>query len=497
MSRSNSMSTPSLPLSTQEDNIGTIPNVNAKTTGNIPRNRIQQPDAIFSSTQFKQYNNRRDRLETQSMSQNSDTNKWFGDKLEFHPQWVTGEYTETFRVGALNINGISKQLDWLEWDIIIQTMSNLQIDMMGLTEPNINFKNKRTMLQLRDIAKKTDRNVQLSASCSNQLNFTEKKMGGTLSILSGRWAGRKVGTDNDPKGRWSSITLNGKKDRMVTLITAYRVCQQKGGIGSTVFHQQQLDFEEEGLKQVNLRKQFCKDMVQYVRDLHSKNQIVILLGDFNDDLNLAGGQVNTMLRDCNLSNVCTNRHDDIIKLPATYHRGTKCLDMIAITNDPRIPKQCIVRAGFLPFYHHFCTDHRMVYCDINTDMLFGKVIPDLTRWTNRPFTTDNLKQCDRFKLQLRKLYKKANLFKIVEDLDKKFKDSKGDDIKELIQECIKYGNTSGELLLAAGRKTGRVAYHKGKPYSDELTQTAKKLHKKGNYYNCYYHVKSPLLITGK
>jgi hypothetical protein len=36
-------------------------------------------------------------------------------------------------------------------------------------------------------------------------------------------------------------------------------------------------------------------MVQYVRDLHSKNQIVILLGDFNDDLNIVGGQVNMML----------------------------------------------------------------------------------------------------------------------------------------------------------------------------------------------------------
>jgi hypothetical protein len=152
--------------------------------------------------------------------------------------------------------------------------------------------------------------------------------------------------------------------------------------------------------------------------------------------------------------------------------------MIAITNDPCIQKQCIVRAGFLPFYHHFRTDHRMVYCDINTDMLFGKAIPDLTRWSNRPFTTDNMKKCDRFKLQLRKLYKKANLFKIVEDLDKRFKDSKGDDIKEIIQDCIKYGNTSGELLLAAGRKTGRVAYHKGKPYSDELALTAKKLHQK-------------------
>lgn len=169
------------------------------------------------------------------------------------------------------------------------------------------------------------------------------------------------------------------------------------------------------------------------------------MGDFNDNLNIVGGQVNTMLHDCNLCNVCKYRHGNVDKLPATYHRGTKCLDMIAITDDPSIQKQCIVRAGYLPFYHHFCTDHRMVYCNINTDMLFGKVIPDLTWWSNCPFTTNNMKKCNRFKHQLRKLYTKVNLFKIAKDLDKRFKAAKGDEIKEVIQDCIKYGTTSGEL----------------------------------------------------
>jgi uncharacterized protein YwgA len=33
-------------------------------------------------------------------------------------------------------------------------------------------------------------------------------------------------------------------------------------------------------------------------------------------------------------------------------------------------------------------------------------------------------------------------------------------------------------MIAAGRKTGKVAYHKGKPYSDELTIAARKLYNK-------------------
>jgi hypothetical protein len=91
-----------------------------------------------------------------------------------------------------------------------------------------------------------------------------------------------------------------------------------------------------------------------------------------------------------------------------------------------------------------------------------------------------MKKCNRFKTQLRKLYTKANLFKIVKELEKRFQTAGTDDIDEIIKDCIKYGTTAGELLLAAGRKTGCVAYYKGKPFSDELTMAAKKLHQKRN-----------------
>jgi hypothetical protein len=101
-------------------------------------------------------------------------NDWFGDKMLFHDHWPTGEYTETMHIVAININGIAKQLDWLEWDTTVKTMYTLQIDMLGVTEPNVNFNNNRTLLQFRDIAKKTDKNIQLATSCSNQLNSTEK-----------------------------------------------------------------------------------------------------------------------------------------------------------------------------------------------------------------------------------------------------------------------------------------------------------------------------------
>ncbi len=243
-------------------------------------------------------------------------------------------------------------------------------------------------------------------------------MGGTMTILDGRWAGCKEKTFSDDKGRWSTITLMGKRNRKITLITAYRVCAQKGGIGSTVYHQQQIDFEEAGQKNVHLRKRFCEDLINTIRELHSQNHIVILMGDFNDDLNMPGGQVNTMLRDCGLKNVIHKIHGDQTLLPATYHRGTKCLDLIAITDNAAIPTTCIKRAGYLPYYHFFCTDHRFLFCDIDMKELFGNIRPDLPRFLRRPFTTQNVRQCEQFKSKVRELYTQSNIFEIVKSLDK-------------------------------------------------------------------------------
>ncbi len=37
------------------------------------------------------------------MNNNKKKNKWFGDEMIFHDNWATGEYTETMRIGSINI----------------------------------------------------------------------------------------------------------------------------------------------------------------------------------------------------------------------------------------------------------------------------------------------------------------------------------------------------------------------------------------------------------
>jgi hypothetical protein len=321
--------------------------------------------------------------------------------------------------------------------------------------------------------------------CLAQINLikVKKKKGGTMTILSGCWAGRKKNFFSDKKGRWSGITLVGQKGWYITLITTYRVCQQKGGVGCTIYHQHQLNFEEEGSRMTNLHKQFCSDIVSTIQNLHQNGNIVILMGGFNEDLNIRGNQVNTMLRDCGLDNVYTHVHGLNAPLPATYDRGKKCLDTIAIMDSENIPKSCITQAGFLPFYHEFCSDHRAVFCDINTNVLFGNIQPFKMNTSTRPFTTNNIKQCEKFKQILWKSYEKSKIFDAVKHLEKRFKIHDKHEQKLAIKDCIKYSTIAGELILNAGRRTGKSKYVNGRLFSNALNQTARKYHIMGQRIN--------------
>jgi hypothetical protein len=113
------------------------------------------------------------------------TPEWFGDEMNFHNTWETGEYNKTIRICSINGNGISQDLDWIEWDMTLQIMHKLQIDILGITELNINLKNKHIVNKIYDTAKAFERNMQISLSCSNQLIKSKKKKGGTMTILSG------------------------------------------------------------------------------------------------------------------------------------------------------------------------------------------------------------------------------------------------------------------------------------------------------------------------
>jgi hypothetical protein len=60
--------------------------------------------------------------------------------MSYQEGWETGEYIKTICICSININGISQDLEWIEWDMTLCSIQALQIDILGIAEPNLNFK---------------------------------------------------------------------------------------------------------------------------------------------------------------------------------------------------------------------------------------------------------------------------------------------------------------------------------------------------------------------
>jgi hypothetical protein len=77
------------------------------------------------------------------------------------------------------------------------------------------------------------------------------KPGGTASAALGKMVHRVVKTDRDDTGcgSWSYITFNGKENKHITVINAYRVCSQRDSGDTTASRQQQcIQYADEQLR---------------------------------------------------------------------------------------------------------------------------------------------------------------------------------------------------------------------------------------------------------
>ena len=412
---------------------------------------------------------------------NKEINKleWQGDVMTFDEGWPNIENKKTLRIFHINLNGVTYQNNLMEWEMTIAYLMDMQVDIFGLTEINLDLNNGIIRDKVIQSGKHFDPYIRMATSSSLQkVGPSPFKMGGTITGTNGCWSGRITKQGSDELGRWSYMAIQSKQGKQVIIITVYVPNKPTtAGGGTTIYSQMEADIVHKKGKLMEPRKELLKDLYNFIEKEKNKGNTIFLMGDMNDTLGIDDSQINQFLQSLDMSITYKIRHGEEAVLPPTHDRGSNCLDMIGCSN--HVEDTAIVRAGYAPFYFNFFTDHRGVYIDIDIDSLFNSTRPDTTRPIYKRFTTLHVPKCSKYLLKLEELMEKSKIFQQIDELEEEYEEYAENKDNETRERIIKATKTLfekvTEFMKRAERWAGPVPYRDGFPDSPQLRRVAFKV----------------------
>jgi Endonuclease/Exonuclease/phosphatase family. len=195
--------------------------------------------------------------------------------------------TKTWQIVIGNINSFPNEYNGsnkYKLDTLKSLVTKHHSDIILISEHNRNFTNSGTKPQSLDI-KHWWKNTVIRTSSLASANTCAYEPGGTMIITNTRSTAHtcEAGVDRENLGRWNYITLKGKRNYYMTVISVYRPTKyQETYLRQTAYTAKRrkilgIDKTPENLWFYDLKDLIEKKMI----DGHE----VIVAGDFNDDLN--------------------------------------------------------------------------------------------------------------------------------------------------------------------------------------------------------------------
>ena len=142
----------------------------------------------------------------------------------------------TFRIFLQNPNGIN--INPTNFTLLkdFQTCHNYGAAIISLPETKTNWRFSHQKTMLHGLLRRVWNSSAFQTSHSSELFLSDRKPGGTATIVCANWTSRLVHKGEDPLGlgRWSYVTLRGKGTKLLTIVTAYN---QPYSLGDTTGNQ--------------------------------------------------------------------------------------------------------------------------------------------------------------------------------------------------------------------------------------------------------------------
>ena len=249
-------------------------------------------------------------------------NGYIGEEIKEKPDGC-------FRVFGKNPDGITLGHDGGEFADWCTEMAMLQVDSWGIYELNLDTQRPAVKdILFNTVRRDQEHNRLVFGSSTIPSRKSNYKPGGVLLATTGRMTGRVVRQGTDRMGRWAFQIFAGTGGKLLTLITAYQVCQQAvvedDKIKSFTCSAQQVSMLRQEGRYESPRDAFIQDMICFIREQQNRGSDILLFGNFNEPLQSSNSGMGRVALECNLYDIMEQAvgQTDF----GTYARGSNRID---------------------------------------------------------------------------------------------------------------------------------------------------------------------------
>jgi hypothetical protein len=323
---------------------------------------------------------------------------------------ITTKLPSIFRIFLQNVNGIYKSNSWEEWKSFSALATELHLDAVCMTEPNLNW-NTKLEQSAQSLSQRFTKNCRLSTSSNTTAGFGYYQPGGTTITILAKATGcitAKI-SDSSSMGRWSGFKLHTNGSRHINIITVYQATKSDG-IHTNYMHQIST-LKQQGQSNPDPRKQLFTDLQLVIQAYNKINDLTIILIDANDSLYNRQFLLPTFMYNTKLVPLIFNPE----MYPPTHNRGSHCIDFIL--GFPQLVHY-IEESGMTRYFEQPWpnTDHRGLFIDINTIRLFGATLQSIPETVPRKVTSKSMKIATKFALHLSKINLIPELLQQLQDI---------------------------------------------------------------------------------
>jgi hypothetical protein len=370
---------------------------------------------------------------------------------------IDSKSDRSFRYCFLNICGLPVDALHEKHQLLTQCMQKNSIDLLGLSEINLNFKNIIPSQQWKHRFA-----FQRHAShyaINEHSTSTDRRLFGGTGFLTTQATSQKLETKGeDPLGLgcWTWALLTGRQGIKVRVIQGYRPVLDTSNRAGSVYSQQEKYFYD--IKEYwEPRQAFLDDLGAEIRKWKADGNLIILGLNLNDDTwdSPAADTIN----DWAILNALKHHHPTLPNV-ATCNKNTRNKPVDGIWCSPSIE---ILQAGMTGFGspHIGHTNHRMLWVDFDADLVFGYRTPPLAPIAQLGITLHDPRLGHRYNKRLKKARHKLNILNQIFWLEQQALDGTFDNNDErLYIEIMRQDDQLREQCKIKVRKqyAGSVAY---------------------------------------